>query len=126
MDPLKFTYTIKSYDETAKTLDVEFDDGNWARINFIGSIPTSGEELDQLVGQFTSRIEQMQTLEMDDYFVRGLIGNTREADRLTFAQTSTAAPVGQPPEGDVAQDEEAWIRSIVDRVLVEKGLIPNG
>lgn len=130
-DPMRFSYTIENYDPTKREIKVVFGDGSYAFISLFGSIPTSGEELDRLVAQFTPKIEQVQAIKLDDYFIKGVVGLEREADRISFAPPATSGlPVGggeTPAEMQaLGADEEAWVRSIVEKALVEKGLVKDG
>lgn len=127
-DPMRFTYTIEDYDPTKREIKAVFGDGSYAYISLFGSIPTSGEELDRLVAQFTRKVEQVQAIELDDYFIKGIVGLPREADRVSFAPPAASGFSGDIPAEMQAlgNDEEAWVRAIIDKALVEKGLVKDG
>lgn len=128
MNPNKFTYKIKSYDAERKLLDVEFEDGTWARVPFIMSMPTNGEDLDKIVAQFASKTEQIAILDADDFFVRGIVGTEREADRASFRPAPQPSdpseePAPSEPVNPIEASEVAWVEQIVLRVLREQALI---
>lgn len=130
MNPDTFNYKIKSYDAERRLLDVEFDDGAWARVPFVHFMPTSGDELDQVVAQFAPKKEQVLLLTADDYFVRSMVGEERVAARASFLPpASPPVPTEVPPPTEAVSSieaiEEAWVEAVVLRVLREKSLIPE-
>lgn len=129
----KFSYSVKSYDEDNKTIDVEYDDGSWARISFSGTIPRTGEELDLLVSQYTRHKPHMEAQYADDTFVKNMIGKSRVADRFSLAatlqpkappdvQAETAQSPSQKMVDAVTAYEEEWITEIINKILKEKGI----
>lgn len=139
MDPYKFTYTVRSYDPEKAHLDVDFEDGSWARIPLVTGMPTNGEDLDKIVAQYAPKTEQILAREQDDYFLRGIVGGIRQTSRVSFSGSITAPEAS----GDAASeaeglrmtseavtalqnDEEAWVKDIIISVLREQGLLPAG
>ena len=121
-----FNYVIREYNEDEKFIIVDYDDGSWARIDFVNKIPSSQSELDDIVSRYTKSKEQIEITKLDDSFVKRSIGKSHEAQRFSFAPppSSTPAPTFENPYADALNEaEDNAIEEIVTRILIKKGII---
>ena len=83
----QFTYTIDEFDKENKTLRVSFDDGSWALINLVNPLPSTEEEIDNIVKQYTATKETMEARSSDSdlKFIDNMVGSSRTAERLSIA-----------------------------------------
>lgn len=88
-----FNYTITEFDKELKTIKVDFDDGTWAQIQLREPIPTTQQEIDDIVKHYTASLEIMNTrkTEANLDFISDMVGKERTAERH-----SLSAPIGVP------------------------------
>jgi len=86
-----FKYTITEYNQDLKTLKVDYDDGSWAQIQLREPLPTTKQDLDDIVKQYTASKEVMEarnnTANLD--FITDLIGQETTAERKSMATPLT-------------------------------------
>ena len=96
-------YTITNFNEAEKQLDVIFDDGGWAKIQLKAPLPSTQEELEAVIKQFTSPVEVMQakTATTDLSYISDLINKSIQITRISNVQNIpnnnkvTATPTSQ-------------------------------
>jgi len=93
----QFNYTIDEFDAELKTLKVTFDDGSWAKIQLREPIPTTEQEVDDVVKHYTATKEQVaaRTGTANVNFIGAMVGQNRTAERFS---TSTATFLPIPPD----------------------------
>jgi len=96
-------YTITNFNEAEKQLDVIFDDGGWAKIQLKSPLPSTQEELEAVIKQFTPPVEVMQakTATTDLSYISDLINKSIQITRISNVQNIpnnnkvTATPTSQ-------------------------------
>ena len=120
----KFKYKIREYNKKEKFIDVDYDDGTWARIAFMGSIPNNQSELDTLISKFTKPVEQMTVKELDDSFIEESVGKEIEATRFSFlSQEETPASSINPYQDSLDDLDNDILEETVLKILIKKGII---
>jgi hypothetical protein len=86
-----FNYTITEFNQDTKTLKVDYDDGSWAQIQLREPLPTTKQELDDIVKQYTATKEVMEARNGNANlnFITDLIGQERTAERHSMATQLT-------------------------------------
>jgi hypothetical protein len=81
----QFTYTIDEFNIDTKTLKVTFDDGGWASIALRAPLPTTEQEIDDIVKQFTATKEIMEARNgnINLNFINNMVGKSRTTDRFS-------------------------------------------
>jgi hypothetical protein len=100
-----FNYTITNFNEAEKQLDVIFDDGGWAKIQLKAPLPSTQEELEAVIKQFTPPVEVMQakTTTADLSYINNLVNKSIQTTRASTADvvlpdgTKVLPSVGTPP-----------------------------
>lgn len=146
-----FDYEIIDYDDTLKLVTVVFDGGPaWAQIQLREPFPTTREELEDIIAQYTEKVEDFEARErpFDDALIKGLMGAKQKAPRFSWrakeAQEEARARMAQAelgaqepieaPSTTAAQEtlsaiqiaEEAWIASLIEKRapdLIEKQVL---
>lgn len=130
----QFKYKVIAFDEAAKHVDVEFENGEWARVPLTLPFPTTQEELDAVVMHYAPAQERVQAIASSAEpmaFIKSLIGKERWAKRreeqklMTDEQARGLARLAAQEEGfgepmTTAQVTEQQIRAVVEKVLAEK------
>lgn len=122
-------YTITRFDDQNKVVDVSYDDGGWARIQLVPPFPGTLEALDNIVRRFAPSIEVIESRKdpKDLSFIHGAVG----VERVTQRQAVLFDPFDFDAQKELAeatalmgmQAQERVIRSLMDAVLKEKGLV---
>jgi len=88
----QFTYKITEFNEELKTLRVTFDDGGWALINLQVPLPTTEEEIDNVVKRYTAPIEvvEARTSNTNINFIQDMIGTSRTTNRFSMNPIPTS------------------------------------
>lgn len=81
---IDFSYTITKFDEVNKIVTVSYEDGQWADIRLHEPLPTTIEQFDDIVKNFTAPYEHMQARvsNADLSFISSNVGMRRTAPRL--------------------------------------------
>lgn len=128
VNKITIRYRIREYDPAQRILIVDFDDGGWADIRLQEPLPTTIEELDELIAERTDHVEHIEARArpFDDSLVSKLVGKTRTAPRCSseaklrkeIARLKLNAEEPAPaPLAAVDDQERAWIAGIVREVV---------
>jgi len=119
----QFTYTIKEFNKELKSIIVGFEGGSWARIDLKTPLPTTKEELEVIIKQFTAPqevIDARADTSIDLSFIEPLVGQENTADR--FSYTALTAPKNPPP---VISDEDKAKEAEYFKLTNQKSLGDN-
>jgi hypothetical protein len=85
MDHTTVNYTITNFNEAEKQLDVIFDDGGWAKIQLKAPLPSTQEELEIIIKQFTSPQEVIKGKSdtTDLSFISSLVNQSIQTTRIS-------------------------------------------
>lgn len=102
-----FQYTITNYDNAAKTLDVTFGDGGYAKVFLMDPLPENIDELELIIRQYVLPQQYIDALEspVDMSYVDQYVGETRECERRSI-QSFTATKEDEPV--DPTDANEFW------------------
>jgi hypothetical protein len=83
----QFNYTISEFNSDTKTLKVDFDDGSWAQIQLREPLPTTQQEIDDIVKHYTASKEVIEArnspANLD--FIHSMVGKERTANRHSMS-----------------------------------------
>lgn len=121
---INFKYKITQFDATNKLLTVEFSDGGWAQIHLVNPMPTTAEQIDDIVRHYVAPVEviEARNTDVDLSFISALVGVQREAARIDN-RPQAKAQADEVIDSAVADEEEARLTAFVESILISKGLI---
>lgn len=122
---IDFSYTITKFDEVNKIVTVSYEDGQWADIRLHEPLPTTIEQFDDIVRNFTAPYEHMQARvsNADLSFISSNVGMRRTTPRLRL-RLDTGEPAQMPNSPAVNYDdldavEMNRLKDIIREVLKE-------
>lgn len=104
---MEIGYAVTAINESTMTFDVDFDNGQWARIPLVLPFPTTDAELDALVKPYAPSVEQVQAAQAPSAgleFLQSAIG----VSRVTALQQSKTAP-DAPEQAPLTLEEKQRI-----------------
>lgn len=118
-------YKIIAWNAETKTLDVQFEDHGWARVQLRVPLPTNMKELEAEIVKWAPSIETVEAMydETDLSFIEHQIGKSRSAERYTFQVMASPDPVDNVDMSAVEDAERDFVLSVVNERLEELGLI---
>lgn len=120
MNELK--YTITSFDNELKLLEVKFDDGSWAQIRLTTPLPKTLIELEEIIKQFSAPVEAIEAQvspDADLSYISNIIGVERVCERQRLSQPATIvdATIDPEVEATLVAEEEAEFEARVTAIL---------
>lgn len=84
---MKLTYKITNFNEEARVLDVEFDDGSKASISLQVPLPSTLDELETIIRDFAPSASQIaaRTAPSNFNFIHEIVGVEKETQRKNDA-----------------------------------------
>ena len=118
-------YKIIAWNAETKTLDVQFEDHGWARVQLRVPLPTNMKELEAEIIKWAPSIETVEAMydETDLSFIEQHVGKSRSAERYTFQVMTSPDPVDDVDMTEIENSEREFILEIMNKRLEELGLI---
>lgn len=120
-----FKYKVTEFDDLAKVVQVEFEDGSWARIELNEPLPSDVDELSAVVAVYTSPVEHEQAIKdptADLTFISDIVGQEVQGARRWI--TPPIDPVNLDEEIDSMIEQEIGAQATPNQ-LVSEGTMKN-
>lgn len=121
-------YTITKFDTGTKVLDVDFNDGSWARIQLSTPLPKNQTELENIIRDFAPSVEVIQAQtepDADISFIETLVGNKYSTARKKLTTTEEQQVVDEETEANALHWEQVQFKKQIADVLIELGVIQS-
>jgi|GEM_PF-3148916 len=107
MDITQLPYTVTKFDQTRKTVEVEFGDGGRAQVQLTQPFPANQAELEARIRDFAPSVETLQAHDtaVDLTFIDALVGVQQIGTRRTVTVVIPTATGAQPTAADKVKSQ---------------------
>ena len=121
----ELVYKIIAWNAETKTLDVQFEDHGWARVQLRVPLPKNMEELEAEIIKWAPSIEMIDAMtdETDLSYIDQHIGKLQSAERYTFQVMTSPDPVDDVDMTEIENSEREFVLTVLNDRLQELGLI---
>lgn len=126
---MQIKYKIREFNETDKTVTVDFEDGSWAKIQLTLPFPKDKAALEIIIAQFAAPVEffDAQNAGAEDIsFIKNLVGKNNVTNRRRLSPEMVELPE-QPSIIDIEQERlkqeeltRTKIKALIEQVLDER------